>query len=221
MLGSLSRQLRALPNTRHGPAPSPVGRNLEPRRRQFEAFETKARRHRAADQRPTAGRPRRLPMALGHDALRLLTAQNIGPEPDLAQRPRCGRGNRQDQGLPGMKMSDLDGIDAVPMARLARPQEEIDAGADRPPRPLGHPSLPVPPAFRMALQSQLPDNFLSLIHLLFPNIPAGGSTAQNAIATPVFRTAPLAASRPAPLANRPALAYQPGCITRGPRWNAR
>ncbi len=78
-----------------------------------------------------------------------------------------------------MKMPDLDGVNPVPMARLTRPQEEIDAGPDRPPRPLGHPSLPVPPAFRMALQSQLPDNLLSLSHFLFPNIPAGGSAAQK------------------------------------------
>ncbi len=106
-------------------------RDVEARRRQREPVEGKAGADGAAHERPARPGPRGLPVIPRHDDLRRLTAGEVGAEDVILRRPRLGCGQRQDQGPARVEMPDLGRIDPVPMARLARLQQEVDAGARR------------------------------------------------------------------------------------------
>ena len=72
-----------------------LSRDLEIRGREREAFELKARRHGAADERPVAGRPRGLPVTLRHDPLGLALFQ-IRRQHQVIGRSGICRAERKD-----------------------------------------------------------------------------------------------------------------------------
>ncbi len=129
---------------------------LEAGRRQLEAGEVEARRHRAADQRPGTEAFRLLPGVRRHDRLRLLPGGKLAPSRTSRRCPFSTMPSSERRA--GVPVPHLGRIDPVPARDLACPQQEVDGGGGRAVRCASASGvaerLAIMPAFWMRLEAE-------------------------------------------------------------------
>lgn len=131
-------------------------RNVEIWCRKLESREPEPRRDSASHQRPFAKTARGLPVMRWHYRLRHVALSKLGPQNMRLVRALRIRRDTQLQRRACVKMPDLCGINPVPVAVLARFQQEQDRGPGwtRAIGRIGDPCLAIPPAFRMGLERE-------------------------------------------------------------------
>ena len=124
----LLHAMQALYQLSYAPEGTPTLSVRFPARRcEIEAVGGERGRHRAADERPVASAPRRLPRVRGHDQLWSFAVREIGAE-HRGEDAAGGRGRMVDRRAE-IVMPDLDRVDAMPLRHFAGLQEEVDRAA--------------------------------------------------------------------------------------------
>ena len=155
-------QLRSDRHDEHGVARRTVSRptRLPALGCHLEAGELERRRHDAADERPCAERPRRLPPASRNNGLRCIAVPNAAAQHDARARARRRVGQQQLHRVAVVKEPMLVGIDAVPSALLASRKQEQDRRAGAARRVGCAERLAVETALGMTLQAEDVDHLI-------------------------------------------------------------